>query len=394
MDRYKINSDLFKQVNFNIENLIGKNLLQYKQEFSEISRLIESMNKTNFSHLLQPSYEISQLVQQNSEISRLFESTNKTNFSHLLQPSYEISRLLKSLSQSELSSQFGYDKNRIIELTKGLDLGLNKNVISSLSRTLKITELAQSSLEKLNFLAIDSSLQTYSDLRDSLYNSFFSFSSSYSNLTVSLEELILGNSTAARIVSELPALELLNSVEVIESVSIVDLNTDIEDEIEVEKQSIKNEFIAERKEIESLLITIGSHDLIPMWQGAQAALNSIDNPDYARHCAVSLREFFTQIIHRLSPDEDIKKWTEDPHCFDKGRPTRKARLLFICRSINYNIFSDFIEKDVEAILEFVKLFQRGTHQVTIPFTHKQLLALKARVESAINFLIEIAQLNE
>lgn len=44
-----------------------------------------------------------------------------------------------------------------------------------------------------------------------------------------------------------------------------------------------------------------------MWQGAKSALNSTDNPDYARHCAVSLRELFTHVIHRLSPDDEIKK---------------------------------------------------------------------------------------
>ena len=117
----------------------------------------------------------------------------------------------------------------------------------------------------------------------------------------------------------------------------------------------------------------------------------LTNLDYARYFAVSLRELFTQVLHRLSPNHEIKKWTNDDKLFDNGKPTRKARLLFICRSVNHDIFSDFLEKDVEAILE---LFQRGTHQVTIPFTHKQLVALKARVESAIIYLIEISQLNK
>ena len=275
---------------------------------------------------------------------------------------------------------------------------LLSDVFASIYKGIKIADITQISLHhQLQYSENIKSLQAYKHLHKSFYSSFLNFSISYSNLTASAKEIILEKPSSARIISELPALEILNSVEVLETVSAPEINTEtnqIEDELEEEKESLKNEILEKREGIEKLLINIGSPDLVPMWQGAKSALNSTDNPDSARHCAVSLRELFTHVIHRLSPDDEIKKWNDDKELIHNGKPTRRARLLYICRSVNHDIFSDFIAKDVDAILEIVKLFQRGTHEVTIPFTHKQLIALQTRIESTINYLIEIWQLNE
>ncbi|KAB8317128.1 hypothetical protein SD81_023090 [Tolypothrix campylonemoides VB511288] len=361
MDKYDFYRD-FPQTNIKkILDQLAFTGLQYREQVSAMSHILEQINSSYIDRFSSQSDIIKQL------------------------------KLIKIDSGSTRSDIIG--KNNL--LTE-INTQFVSNAISSISRSIKIADLAQSSLQQLYCSENLKSLQIHKDLHKSLYSSFFNLSISYSNLTASVEQLILEKPLSFRIISELPALEVLNNVEILETVSTPEKEK-IEDELKEEKQSIKNELSGEREEIEKLLIHVGSPDLVPMWQGAKAALNSTENPDYARHCAVSLRELFTQIIHRLSPDNEMKKWSENSdnkELFQNGKPTRKARLLYICRSVNHDIFSDFIEKDVDAILEIVNLFQRGTHQVTIPFTHKQLIALQARIESAINFLIEIWQLNE
>lgn len=371
MNKHEIHS--LQQANLNTKLLLDKQLLQIKQQVSGLTQLLESLSTDKFSHLFKPSVNLTHIV----------ESLNKDDFSHLFKPSVNLTHIVKSLNISEQSSRFS-------ELLKAFENLSKFEAIPSLEKTIKIGKLTEASFAKLNFSSITESLQkSNSSLARSLYSSFSNFSISYSSLTALAEELILDNPATGRIVSELPAIEMLNNVDVIQAVYI----NDVEDEFEIKRQSTKNELIAQVEGIESLLINIDSKDLIALWQGANKSLDST-NPDYARHFAVSFRELFTQILHRLSPTHEIKKWTNDDKLFDNGKPTRKARLLFICRSVNHDIFSDFLEKDVEAILELLKLFQRGTHQVIIPFTHKQLVALKARVESAIIYLIEISQLNK
>ena len=105
-----------------------------------------------------------------------------------------------------------------------------------------------------------------------------------------------------------------------------------------------------------------------MWKGAIEAFHS-DNSDKVRHFSISIRELYTHLIYNLAPDEDIKKWTSDKGNYDdKGRPTRRARLLFICRNINNKPFNSFVKKDVDATLAFIDIFQKGTHGIDPVFS--------------------------
>jgi len=156
----------------------------------------------------------------------------------------------------------------------------------------------------------------------------------------------------------------------------------------VEKEFITNEILIENKfGLENRLPKIDPA-LVDLWRGANQALISA-NPDKVRHFSTSIRELITHVVHRLSPDKKLREWTSDPDHFQKGRPTREARLLYISRKINIGGFQKFVEKDVSATIEFLNLFHEGTHAVKLSLTEKQLLALKARTESTLNFLIDI-----
>ncbi len=99
-------------------------------------------------------------------------------------------------------------------------------------------------------------------------------------------------------------------------------------------------------------------------------------------------------MHYLSPDAEIKTWSQSKDDFANGRPTRKARLRFIARHINHGAFTDFVEKDLAATLAAIDLFNAGTHKVKSSITEKQLQALISKVETTLLFLFEIGNSTE
>ena len=104
-------------------------------------------------------------------------------------------------------------------------------------------------------------------------------------------------------------------------------------------------------------------------------------------------ELFTNILHRLAPDDEITDWTNDSDLFSNGRPTRRARLLYICRKISHSPFDNFVDSDVSSTLKFIKIFQEGTHDIESNFTDDQLLALVNKTGSLITYLIGIGTRN-
>jgi len=129
-------------------------------------------------------------------------------------------------------------------------------------------------------------------------------------------------------------------------------------------------------------------ELVVIYQGAVDSLNS-ENPDRQRHFSVSLRELFTHVLHKLSPDHEFTKWNTEPANLHNGKPTRRGRLLYIYRKINFSPFRKFIQKDVDAALTFVKLFEEGTHKAQGPFENQQCQALLTRMESLLYSIVKI-----
>jgi len=97
------------------------------------------------------------------------------------------------------------------------------------------------------------------------------------------------------------------------------------------------------------------------------------------------------VLHQLAPDNEIQGWSSSPEHYHEGKPTRKARLLFICRHINQMPLVKFVEKDIDAAIEFLNLFQRGTHAVDVQYTPAQLTALTVRMDSILRFILEVSQ---
>ena len=208
------------------------------------------------------------------------------------------------------------------------------------------------------------------------------------NLTHSYQSLIdiaaTSEALAVRhpLMTTYPPVEYYREIDVLENIT-VDNNDGLGDD------SIGNAIIDSLPSVDDLLADFDQR-LCHLLHGARHALQG-DNPDRARHVTTSVRELFTQVLHALAPDAAVHKWTSNTELFHKNRPTRRARLLFICRDINCDPLSRFVEDDVRAALSFVDSLNSGTHVVESKLTRKQLASVVSRIESLLVFLLQIRE---
>jgi hypothetical protein len=219
--------------------------------------------------------------------------------------------------------------------------------------------------------------------KNALTGSFVDFSHSYQNLWQSLETSPASMLSFSPALSRLPAIEYYNGAILTSRLSgekETETDRDTRDEIVLQNRDVLNDFLSRL-----------NPKLIAMRDGAREALKST-NPDRVRHFSISLRELFTQVVDQLAPKSEIQKWSSSPeHYSSTGKPTRRARLLYICRHINQKPLVRFVEKDIDAALEFMNLFQRGTHDVDAQYTPAQLTALEVRMDSTLRFIFEVFQ---
>ena len=369
------------QTNTSIQSSLFLHTNKLAEQTEKLNQLVSTSRLDN---------TLSQLARQSVEASRLVAASEFTDvFKKISEQTKEMSRLI---STSRLDSTFSQlakqsvEANRLVTASGIADIKSQLAMTSSLARALNIESLTQLSLNRLKLEGLGKSLLISNTIQASILANFNQFSNAYSSLVRSRDD-ISWEELPKELTVEQPALEVLESTSFLESIS----DPTLDEQLEIEKSLSRDEILAEIGGVEALLLEIDK-GLVTMWRGAIEALES-GHEDYARHCSVSLRELLTHVIHKLSPDDEIQKWATDPNLFDNGRPTRKARLLFICRAVNHDVFADFINKDIAATIEFFTLFQRGTHQINIPYTHKQLLTLKNKVESTISFLIQTYRLN-
>ncbi|MDB5478857.1 MAG: hypothetical protein JWM96_1352 [Alphaproteobacteria bacterium] len=134
-----------------------------------------------------------------------------------------------------------------------------------------------------------------------------------------------------------------------------------------------------------------SDDLHRRWNGALFALNP-DNPEAARHFCTSARETILALIELRAPDEVVL--SADPDCAThQGRPARRAKLTYLLSRYgrtNDNL-NTFVESDVDDVMTLVHEVNNGTHGSAGRYDHPTLMAIKRRVEGAVQFLTTIVQ---
>ena len=133
-----------------------------------------------------------------------------------------------------------------------------------------------------------------------------------------------------------------------------------------------------------------SPDLDDRWNGAVFALNP-RNPDAARHFCTSAREIITQILEIKAPDTNVFALLPNCQRTDHGNPTRRSKIKYFLhrQGMTENTLEEFIENDIENIVQLFQVFNDGTHGSAGTFDFPQLNAIKKRVEDGIMFLTEI-----
>lgn len=247
----------------------------------------------------------------------------------------------------------------------------------------KFSLLSELNLSAIAWNNVGDALAAKSETQALLQTSFTELTKSYSALFKVFENDPKMLMTLPPAVSRLPAIEYYNDVNVIDSITIPsgillhDFAQDKRIKAEVQHETADD--------LDALINRLDPH-LLPMLKGARLSLTST-NPDRVRHFTVSLRELYTHVLHALAPDSNIRTWSRDPEYFANGKPTRKARMLYICRSVQSEEFSTFVEKDVDAALELLQLFQRGTHNLEVRYNDTQLRAMLLRMESLLKFML-------
>ena len=133
-----------------------------------------------------------------------------------------------------------------------------------------------------------------------------------------------------------------------------------------------------------------SMDLHRRWRGALFALNP-DNDDAARHFCTSSREVVVKLLNILAPDDAVKAGNSDIELVN-GQVPRREKIYFLLKKSGQQSdeLADFIEADINNVMDLFKDFNSGTHEEAGRFTLTELAAIKTRVEGAIQFLHRIA----
>lgn len=163
---------------------------------------------------------------------------------------------------------------------------------------------------------------------------------------------------------------------------------------DTKREQLEDELVADTEQETSNCLTLleAIHpDLTRPYIGAHEAMRD-RNVDRARHVLSSLRELWNHLLHCLAPDEHVQAWLHmhRKELLHNGSPTRRARILYVCRHFNHEPLTDFIDKDTCALLEMVDLFNR-VHQLKLGLTDEQLRALLLRTDSWVTYLLRISR---
>jgi hypothetical protein len=352
-------------------------------DFARIAPLYEQMART--ADVFRQTYA-SRFLEEHRRVPEMMAASLRSAneaFSRITAGFADIADLNKNIQ--ELSRPWAED---IFQINKELHRPLSAGDILArqISRAMRVSVAAEAALCRFHGRSIGDLVGVTGALSGQLSSHVMSVSSAYSDLVnwIQTEQVRLLDLPPVTVVH--PPVEVFNIVELAQSVTEVEPESEVEQVENDLRQSMAHTVAS------SLHAAIACVDpkLCNLWEGARQTLTS-GNPDRERHFVVSLRELFRCILHALSPDDRVREWHCAPALYDKNRPTRRGRLLYICRGINRDEFTTFVNKDVEALLAFIDLFDQGTHAVAPPFNEEQLQAMLHRTEAALIFLINISR---
>lgn len=130
-------------------------------------------------------------------------------------------------------------------------------------------------------------------------------------------------------------------------------------------------------------------ELAQLYAGARSALRGT-NPDKVRHFLISLRELWSHLLRKIAPDRNVRDWVpkDEEELLREGKPTRRARVLYVCRDLNDGALTKFVYSDTRAFVEFFSLFNQ-IHKLDPEFSDQQLHAIQLRSDSYLTYILQI-----
>ena len=280
---------------------------------------------------------------------------------------------------SSMTPPLHQDQQRMQEIMKSLSPPLDTSAMLSTSLA------AQSKLFELQRFPLGAAINAAASLQESLRLNLDKFTISYKNLVDFTDHQPSIIEVLEPDIIQYPSHEVFREAELLEQITVPE-----DEQVVLEEYEVIT--IPEERTLEDRLGEINS-DLPNLLQGARAALNA-DNPDRARHVASSLRELIGYILRQLAPEDKIRVWATDSSYYHNGRPTRRTQLLYICREINFDHLSEFVDADVELALTLINALHAEAHVIDRRLTDRQLQGLMDRTESLLLFLLRLNYTNE
>jgi len=134
-------------------------------------------------------------------------------------------------------------------------------------------------------------------------------------------------------------------------------------------------------------------ELLELYKGAHDARRRPGH-DCPRHVFTSLRELWAHLLRNVAPETEVMTWVspDQSELLHEGRPTRRAKVLYVCRDLGHSVLSDFADKDTTAFLEYLDLFN-SLHKLNLEISEDQLDALLLRTDSWLLYILQIANNN-
>ena len=246
---------------------------------------------------------------------------------------------------------------------------------------------AEQLMTGIDFEAIGSRFQIKMPTLSGLESSIAHVAASYESLARSLQEI--------SDITRLPDFVLPSATREIYTTSFALETLRPWDERDEEEAETENLLVAEA-ELETsgciILLQQVDPDLARPYIGARDALHG-NNADRARHILSSLRELWNHLLRRLAPDDLVMTWIhgiENPKDLQhEGKPTRRARILYVCRELNNDPLADFLMYDTRALVKLIELFNR-VHELESKLTDEQLRSILLRTDSWLMYILQIS----
>jgi hypothetical protein len=253
-----------------------------------------------------------------------------------------------------------------------------------LARVSELTMFAQESIASFRQEDLGNTLTFEPAMRKDWATGFAGQSRAYGELVESIAN------SPTKLFSLAPEMAVLSSLSFDSAAALMEGISVSEESLREKDWIFRSREDAAAETADALEEAIAAYDagFVEMLRGARDALR--DNPDRVRHYSISMRELINRLLSTLAPDDAIRRWSKDPALYHDGKPTRAARVRYICRGGKNAAYCAYVDADVREAIRAVRDLQGMPHQPHKRYSESQIGILKCRMESALRVVVSNA----